>query len=47
MDCLVSPKVSKDVVEKKFPSSIVMELPSGQDYMRIVPNKEIKRNYKK
>lgn len=47
MDCLVSPKVSKDDVEKKFPTSIIMELPSGQDYMRIVPSKEIKKNYEK
>jgi len=47
MDCLVSPKVSKDDIQKQFPSSIIMELPSGQDYMRIVPNIEIKRNYKK
>ncbi|XP_003247793.2 peroxiredoxin-6-like [Acyrthosiphon pisum] len=46
-DCLVSSKVPKDEIEKKFPSATVIELPSGKDYMRIVPKIEVNKKYDK
>jgi hypothetical protein len=43
---LISPKVSKEVIGHKFPSSTVIDLPSGKDYMRIISRIMIKRNCK-
>lgn len=45
MDCLVSPKISKDDIKNRFPSSIVIELPSGKDYMRIVSEIDIDKQH--
>lgn len=47
MDCLASPKITKDEIEKKFPTATVIELPSGKDYMRIVSKIEFNRKYNK
>jgi len=44
---MVSPKLPKDDIEKRFPSSKLMKMPSGKDYMRMVPKLEIKKHYKK
>lgn len=44
---MMSPKLLKDETKNKFHSSKVVKLPSGKDYMRIVPKIEIKKNYKK
>ncbi|KAF0750024.1 peroxiredoxin-6-like [Aphis craccivora] len=46
-DCLISSKIPKDEIEKKFPSTTVIELPSGKDYMRIVSKIEVNRKIKK
>lgn len=40
----MSPKVSKEDIEHKFSSSTVIDLPSGKDYMRIIPRIMIKRD---
>lgn len=47
MDCLISPKIPKDEIEKKFPTTKIIELPSGKDYMRIVSKEDVNRNYQK
>lgn len=44
---MVSPKMSKDDIEKRFPTSKVVELPSGKEYMRIVSKVDVKKNYMK
>uniref|UniRef100_A0A2S2R288 Uncharacterized protein n=1 Tax=Sipha flava TaxID=143950 RepID=A0A2S2R288_9HEMI len=37
-DCLISPKVSKEVIGHKFPSSTVIDLPSGQVMLSVKPS---------
>jgi len=44
---LISSKIPKDEIEKKFPTTTVIELPSGKDYMRIVSKIEVNRKYEK
>ncbi|VVC33636.1 Thioredoxin-like fold,Peroxiredoxin, AhpC-type,Alkyl hydroperoxide reductase subunit C/ Thiol [Cinara cedri] len=45
-DCMASPKISRHDIEKQFPSSMIIELPSGKEYMCIVPKEEIKSTQK-
>lgn len=45
LDCLVSPKLSKEDVEKKFSFTKLIELPSRKDYLRTVPGLWIKKIY--
>lgn len=41
----MSPKISKDDIDKRSLTSKVVELPSGKKYMRIISKMEIKKNY--